>query len=361
MQTLSELYKDISKDNNRWSYYQNTSFDINEIWNNKKAAMDFIEFYFNYAGKGQSFDKYLSENRDFIEIRTPHIISTFLIGIKLFECFGINIETRDMNNINIKYYWFLTCLYHDIGYAYEDNSKEEQLKLLQKDGLEAIREICDIKYLDNSEFITYSREIVDIYLMGRSICHDGKPGVIDHGITGGILLYDRLRKQFDMAWEKRTDKNDSKQCFYIKDECHDKTLHLSNKHYLAYAKAADAIMAHNIWRSTLYEYIEKYGTQKRIVKCFNKISFENQLCFILSIADTIEPMKRDADLINTIRIGSIPSVSGIKLFVSKAVYNKIYKECIPSLRKWIDAKVNIDLGSENVIIEILREQRSNIA
>lgn len=259
MQTLKSLFQEISNKKNKWSYYQNTSFDINGKWDNDSAAMDFITSYFDYAEKSQCFnDQHLKNNRRFIEDRATHIISTFLIGIILFDSFQIDTEPRDEYNMNLKYYWFLTCLYHDIGYAFEKSSTCEQRNMLQTDGLDAIQEICDIKYLQEREFKSFSKEEIDLYLRGRA-----QQGWVDHGIVGGLLLYDKLRKQFEISWGRRIDKANSRESFYIKDECRDRTLHLSNKHYEAYAKVANAIMVHNIWLKTFNDYVDKYDTEHR--------------------------------------------------------------------------------------------------
>ncbi len=338
MKTLRNLYEEISSDKNRWSYYSNPSFEIRNTWNNNDTALTFMTSYFNYAGKSQCFkDKHLDDNIQYIRSRATHIISTFLIGVKLFESFGIDVEARDGSNMNMKYYWFLTCLYHDIGYAFEKNSPCEQLRMLQSDGLDAIQEIADIKYLHKREFKTFSRKEIDLYLRGRAQCIQGRKGRIDHGIMGGLLLYDKLRRQFELSWKKRTSITDCRQNFYIEDECNDRTLHLSNYHYASYAKAADAIMVHNVWASTFNNYIDQYDTQNQLKKHTDKdrITKENPLCFILAIADTLEPIKRKLSL-DDIRIESISDGLGIKVEVDETHnYN------LADLKSWVAVTVSI--------------------
>src|SRR5699024_1552141 len=142
-------------------------------------------------------------------------ISTYLLGIRLAELFKILPYGNKANEVNdpyskdgfnFKYYWFLACLYHDVGYVYENstyldesikgkqkriNKLQDNLSALQTDGLEAIQEICDIRYLHNRVFKTYDRSEIDLYLKGRATCCN----CIDHGIAGGLMLYDKLRKQ----------------------------------------------------------------------------------------------------------------------------------------------------------------------
>jgi len=355
VQTLEELYIDIAA-KKKWSYYENCSFDINGKWNDNTKALYFIEKYFDFAGKSHCFkDKNLDRNRQFIEERAKHIISTFLIGIKLFECFQIETESRDENNVNLKYYWFLTCLYHDIGYAYEKHSIWEQLKMLQTDGLEAIQEIADIKYLNAREFKTFSKEEIDLYLKGRAYCSIGHRGCIDHGIVGGLLLYDKLRRQFEISWRKRTNESRSRESFNIKDECRDRTLHLSNSHYEAYAKVADAIMTHNVYWDTFNDYVEKFDTTHQIRKRTDsdKILLENHMCFILSIADTIEPLKRNLKLTD-ISIEALSNGIGARIAINSNAPQDAYTHNIKEMQKWINIEIPNDpvLDNGNIVLTL---------
>ncbi|MEA5012170.1 MAG: hypothetical protein VB100_10690 [Angelakisella sp.] len=352
MQTLELLFREISEENARWSYYPSTTFNIGNKWEDNQEAMSFITSYFDYSGKSECFkDQHL--NNEVVKERATHIISTFLIGVKLFECFKINTEPRDKNDMNLKYYWFLTCLYHDVGYAYEISSNCEHLKILQTDGLDAIQEICNIQYLHRREFKTFSEEEIDLYLRGRSQCDNEQRGCIDHGIVGGLLLYDKLRKQFEISWGRRTNKADSRESFHITDECRDRTLHLSNKHYEAYAKAADAIMAHNIYLSTFNKYIDQYDTMHQLKKRIEgaaRITSKNELCFILAIADTIEPIKKKL-MLNDVFIDSFENNSDIIGITIKIDSNKDYRSyanSINQLKEWVAVNVNVSHDSDKV-------------
>lgn len=343
MQTLSECYKEIAQNHSGWSYYDNPPNSIEDVWNDANTAYRFIRDYFGYAGKSEVFnDKNIETHQRFIEERAPHIISTFLLGIKIAESFNLATDERDSNNMNFFYYWFLTCLYHDIGYAYENNHNCERLKMVREDGIEALHEICRLQYLHQRTFRTYPHNIVDFYLKCRADCRIGQPK-LDHGIIGGLLLYDKLRKQFTKAWKKRTDKSNGRDSFYVIHEGTGRRLHLSNSHYEAYAKAADAIITHNIWPSTLQDYIERFADNSLRLNAELKIRFidiENLFCFILSLSDTIEPLKRGLGL-DSIRIESLPEYQGFCLQVSKDDFDSIYSR-IKSLEDWMSVKVNIE-------------------
>lgn len=352
MQTLQKCYEETAINEQTWSYYEN-SIDINNKWTNNRDAFEFIKQYFEFAGKSKVFkDENIEKYHKEIEDRAGHTISTFLLGIKIADGFELDIFTRDDNNMNFKYYWFLTCLYHDVGYIFENRKDTEQLFIVQKEGMEGLQEIFGIKYIHERVFKTYSKEQVELYLKERSVI-DNSFGKLDHGIVGGLLLYDKLRKQFEIAWKRRTNISDSRDSFFIKDESNSRQLHLSNRHYEAYAKAADAIITHNIWQSTLLSYIETCDSVRKNIK--HKIDFigiDNELCFVLSLADTLEPLKRGGRYLELISINSLICEKGIELQMNKEVYNSIYQK-IDSLEEWMKVKVSTkELLTDSISIKI---------
>lgn len=288
MGTLKELYKNLINDPDRWLYYNSNQPRLKyEMLFDETASYNFIKNYFKRGGKEKVFedDPYIIKNEFVLKKRSPHIVSTFLLGIWIAEHLKFDINKNNNDKINFKYLWFLACLYHDIGYVYENDYNCMNIRMVQKEGLKALKEICNIKHLYNDEFKTYKKEDVDLYLSNRAICSSGNIGKIDHGIVGGLLLYDRLRKNFDEAWNKAKI-NDPK---VLRNDFTYKELHFSNEHYKYYAKAADAIIAHNIWINTLNEYLTK---NNKVPLEGNKIDKNNKLAFVLALADTLEPIKK---------------------------------------------------------------------
>jgi len=350
VKSLDNMYSEIAKDSTRWSYYEESVPDICDVWRKNNSAYEFIMKYFDLSGKKRVFeDKLIGENKEYIKERAPHIVSTFLLGIKIAECFEFDIKTRNTDNLDFRYYWFLACLYHDIGYVYEEGKEFfcGELDALQVDGLEAIQEICNIKYLHNRVFKTYTKEQVDLYLKCRATCKNGERGKIDHGIAGGLLLYDKLRRNFEIAWKKtrkeRKNKEVSRSEFFIESKCDPRRLRLSNKDYEAYACAADAIIAHNIWRETLNEYIDENCSN--IDKITKRIDSKNKLCFILSIADTIEPLKRlqneEPEILSKIYFEDIPD--GFRIWSNEENLKVLeHFRNFESLEDWVDIKVKKD-------------------
>ena len=201
MKTVHEIVNSLSQ--NEWSYYNTDKRLTDEVLHNKETALKFIEDYFHLAGKEKVFKfPAYDQNKELVLNRAPHIISTFVLGLKIAECLGIITGERDESGFSFQYRWFLTCLYHDIGYIYEKKTVCEWLRMTASDGIKAIQAVCNIQYLHNRVFKTYPREIVDIYLKGRAKCSDGRVGVLDHGIVGGLLLYDDSGNNLNDLGEK---------------------------------------------------------------------------------------------------------------------------------------------------------------
>lgn len=280
MKTLLEMYDECIR-KGRWSYYTDPPKLTCYTLSNDNESFKFIEEYYVRAGKVKLFeDEYIDKKSDILKRRAPHIVSTYLLGIIIAESFGFDLDTVDSTNITLKYLWFLSCLYHDIGYIYEETHCCEYLRDIQSNGLEALKKICNIEYYEKNEFKTYSEQEADLYLSFRAKCLK-----IDHGIAGGLMLYDGLRKNYEQAWYKahKNDKRITRDSF-----CYHK-LHFSQKHFKYYAEAADAIISHNIWADTLNKCLEEHGIAHHNAPL---IRANNKIAFILAVADTIEPIKK---------------------------------------------------------------------
>ena len=351
MQTLEQCYSEISTDQTRWSYYENYKSLNRLAWHCKKVAYEFIQDFFAFAGKSKVFDDmYLSRNESYIKDRAPHIVSTFLLGIKLSECFGLDIHTRNDHNMDFKYYWFLACLYHDIGYSYEKKDIEHWKHLINSNGLDAVKEFANVDFMPDQIFRTYTRETVEFYFRCRANQLEKEP-VIDHGIIGGILLYDKLRKQFDESFEHRINRAHTEDSFFIR-QGRSRRLHSSRQHFEDYARAADAIIAHNIWRDTLVEYSKKYFNINPFLEvdpnC--RIGLDNELCFLLSMSDSLEPIKKSYGLFLDIEIENIPGVKGVKLLTDEQLFQRYWSE-IKKLEDWMVIDVQKDgfIGTKRVV------------
>lgn len=337
MGTLKKLYKDLIEDPDSWLYYHSNQPRLKyEMLFDETASYNFIKNYFKCGGKGKVFedDPYIIKNEFVLKERSPHIVSTFLLGIQIAKSLKFDINKKNNDNINFIYLWFMACLYHDIGYVYENDYNCMNLRMVQKEGLKALKEICDIKYICNNEFKTYKKGYIDLYFSNRAICSSGNIGKIDHGIVGGLLLYDRLRKNFYEA-RKKANKNDPN---FSKDKFEYNELNYSKTHFEYYAEAADAIIAHNIWINTLNEYLTK---NNKVPLEGNKIDKNNKIAFILALADTLEPIKKYGIFaLNMISFEKTKDgKDGFDLIMPDEMKENDYKY-ICNLSDWINVNVN---------------------
>ena len=145
MGTLKELYKDLIEDPDSWLYYHSNQprlkYEIQprlkyEMLFDETASYDFIKKYFKCGGKGKVFedDPYIIKYEYVLKERSPHIVSTFLLGIQIAKSLKFDINKKNNDNINFKYLWFMACLYHDIGYVYENDYNCMNLRMVQKKG-----------------------------------------------------------------------------------------------------------------------------------------------------------------------------------------------------------------------------------
>lgn len=347
MKNLRDCYEEIIE-GKKWCYYTSDYPNLSiETLKNEDESYEFIKEYFKCGGKEQVFCfEIIQEHEEKVKRRAPHIISTFLLGFIVADSFGINADSfginADEDERKFKYLWFLTCLYHDIGYVYEEESKCEHLCAIQTGGLDAAKKICGIKYTSNDEFSTYCKEYVNIYLSHRARCTYGKKGKIDHGIVGGLMLYDRLRKNYESARPKTSDSAGTESGFYYND------LFFSKEHFKYYAEAADAIIAHNIWKSTLDNYLEIEQYMKLNATNIPNITIDKKMAFVLAIADTLEPLKRtnNMDVLDEIEFESTKIKNGFNIFIPQK-YETI-SEGVRGLSSW----VNVDVGDELSIRDI---------
>ena len=230
----------------------------------------FISAYMKNAGKTRApiFDNL----NDITADRTRHILSCFLLGILVYK------ENRYMkNSIDIfmekiptsrheseeerfLYIWMLVCLFHDFGYAVEENKRQKTKKEISKQIKQMPTQIKGVPRL-------YSKKLLEKYNTYRCLYFNK----IDHGIAGGVQLYYdlcSLREQKD--WEKNLEKD--------------------------YSVAAWAIACHNIFYVTKgngSDCYERMGLEKLIYPgVVRNISIKRHPFFyLLCLVDSIEPLK----------------------------------------------------------------------
>ena len=287
MKTLLQIYNDISENKNLYDYY-GSNLILKDAWINVKSAHSFIQQYFQ-NGEKAIFELKICRDMYQPDIRDIHTVSVFILGIEI---------ARKMKNRilgNELFIWFLMCLYHDMGYKLENKTdlvKEYYTldKFLQKNEIKEeynIFKVYEKKTLCEN-YYRYRAE--DRY---RTTEHGviKEHGVIDHGIAGGIILYNELVKNYYMVKEYSGSNEDSFEYSNRK---------FSKDNFKDYAKAAIGIIRHNMWYASDSDTCRTYyrfGLNDLISESNNKICYtDDRLLFLLCLADTIEPLKRFRNL-----------------------------------------------------------------
>jgi hypothetical protein len=224
--TLSELYK-IIETPNAWNFYSIDYVGLNvDILTNSEMSRNFI---LKFLGGGE---KLTYKFNNFIEKlsnkKTIHIVSTFFLGISIYNNqdkirlainshlnnLKLNVEAN--NSQKFTYLWFLITLFHDLGYAIEEDSiidfqNSDSIFLNKKPG--SIPKIYNIRNIENYRKYRLCRWAVK-----------------DHGIYGAKVFYHEMCKQ-----RQEKEKDSSTRHYWGKE--------LEN----IYILAAWTIMCHNMY------------------------------------------------------------------------------------------------------------------
>lgn len=339
---LSELYSCISANGEMWQYYRNSSSDIFSVIVSKdeNVPWGFICDFFDCGDKTSllgGIGSQLSANR------CKHILSTYLLGIALHERFysacseDFGIDANDDAKYGKNpwlYTWFLTCLFHDIGYVYEEG--KEQFKMVAR-----------YKKLCNDEL---SFPLAVQYFKYRK-----KHGVADHGIVGGLILYTKLHDLFKNVLKNTVEKVQN-------------NIYYGTALYDLHKIAACAIMRHNMWTADekQEEEYKKAGLEPLIKGgTYSKLSVKNGFSFLLGLCDSIEPIKR-FDCVETrflldhidVCIGD----SNLSIKFSPVLNARKYYRIVETFSAWLYVKTKASYDAEfgdNIDI-MLEDKRSDL-
>ena len=351
--TILDSYQEIFLEG-KWSYYPCQYFG-NFPFLSEICADEFIINYFKRGGKEKVFDKSFKGGNK----RNMHSISTFFLG-KLIEplIFVKSNNTTEINNTNepdFNYFWFLSCLYHDYGYFVEHNKTKYPPKKYDLKG------ICKLLNIENdllkAEYQHHfdTETIINYYDYCRN-----ELNFINHGIIGGLLLYDRLLKNYESTKEKANDGvNGASEEDFIYNN-----LHWSRNHETFYAKAADNIISHNIWVSPINNkeksriYHENH-LDKLIIQKDQRLNCSDSLLSLVSICDTIEPLKSFSQFIpdcilNKLYITTSTSDRNINITIFDNCINlEPYFENIKYLEEWLNVEVSVNETKTSITIKII--------
>ncbi len=280
------------------------------------------------------------------DFRASHTVSGFFFGLLIEKCINpdIPLSITAPDYFPFSYIWFLTYLYHDYAYSIVERtdspipvpqhihrpnlnsvaSRLEQCALfttmhhlrisalpfsalwyrnpnthsvtlknalfreLTRSSSSRIGNTSPIRY-NNGTTINKSRydtTTIIRYFNYRIASNN----VIDHGIVGGCLFYDRMIKNYIHAYISELQNAPPQD---LGDFYHN-NLHFSKEQLPFFSHIADCILSHNIWRKSDEKKI-KYSDfllDEILGDGYKIISYnDNPLLFILSVADSIEPTK----------------------------------------------------------------------
>lgn len=350
MDNLYRTYQKIFDKKREWKYYNRLR--INEFpLNDENTAWDFIEKYYKVGEKNAVFDKFIDKSK----LRNRHTVSVFFLGIILSETI-LGKAYKESLKPDFRYLWFISSLYHDYSYLIEWDKKKYPISKFKN--IASINTHFDIKYniLDDSNAKIFNNQIVKSYFKYK--LQEFKE--LDHGIIGGILLYDRMRKNYEIAYQRHNDLHLNA----IKEVFEFKGLLWSECQYDYFAQVADTIIAHNMWFCTNpinQPTYKKYSLDELIIKDkTDEIKKyrrdENPFLFLLVIADSLEPIKRKEfekysshELLEKIKIETSKDTIIVEVLDKKLDYLKWFGS-IKGIEEWMQVKVEIDMNKLTIFI-----------
>lgn len=299
---FKSLYDEyVAREANSWRSYYNITIVPSKLFSDTSSGSehckDFIKKHFEKGKKAGVFDIDFLKNYK-INGKHEHTVALYLLGLLLQDVFypqiKIDLCRLGINNVgwyekkDFMYTWYLTCLYHDVASCVENI----------RDPMKPCGNNCIFKLKNpysyspkvaTGKIVRVSEQLVKNYFRYR--IDNGK---VDHGIYGGILLFDRLLKNFekktiDYSWEDKSE--------YICDHVSWRLEYIDH-----FAYVSDAIICHNMWTvqanndEDVKKY-QKYRLGELIIDLENsddqRLFFDKYpLHFMLCLLDTIEPVKR---------------------------------------------------------------------
>lgn len=339
--TILKLYRELYNTPEKWKYYpwfDEKKYTLESILDDGGVAIQFIQDYFQCGEKTKIVEdiaRYCKKER------ASHSISTFFLGILLFPLFAKRSPSANiLNDKRFLWIWFLTCLYHDIGYKFEENrTLRPSLNTFVSD------QNVQYKIFGNRSIRLkgITKKTVRAYYRYRLMEH----GCVDHGIVGGILLYDSLRKNYATICQSCNGGNEHESFTWH-------GLNFSESHFQEYEKCANAIIQHNLWfnengKDGYEKYIE-YHLDELTFPSDKKPRYKDWLTALLVFCDTIEPIKRfssckSSSILQKIRFKFDDQEAILKICFTDTCMNAVpYTNIVIGMADWSRLSVTSDGG-----------------
>lgn len=258
--------------------------------------------------------------------RLSHAAAVYLLGMALRSRLGLRFDRMPRiiahsASDGFHFFWAITCLCHDLGYRFENESKTNTAILQKMNSARGRMELLGIDHSlfevdrtelfalgidpdsDEGRWILESVELAKKYdRYRRQTDHKGKNPVADHGICGALLLYDILRTECEEMRRKRRMRR------FDHPERHSEAETVGNLDGAAKDSSptrfircglliACTVARHNMWLAApkyqpLYQIygLEALFADRPGVKVRADAPME-QMLFFLDFVDTIDPVK----------------------------------------------------------------------
>lgn len=276
------IYKLISKlKAEEWDYrHKENGGSFQKAFVKDRSANNFIEEYFAHAGKEEMpLEKLGIEMGNFP--KSEHTASIFFLGALVYhKCFPGDTYLKGVTHSGYELFpflWFLTCLFHDFANDFEYKQKD----LKELDTIEKLNGYLEIK--EENQLLNKSVKQTNLSLFKAIPLYYqyrfDPMKKLDHGIVGGLFLYDGLVKN-------RKKKEEEKEA---KDEVND---FWNSSLEADYVEAAATIATHNIYFNDPGVKAYFKGKKGNALEGLTNISFkESPLLFLLGLVDTLDPLK----------------------------------------------------------------------
>jgi hypothetical protein len=295
METLYEKLEKTINDESSY-YYKNNSYQITlkELVANNNVAINFIMEYFYTGGKSSLF----LTDQDFI--RAKHVIMSYFLGVMVLNNTNLKQKLnqyikKELNHIphifygendNTLYFWYLTSLFHDIGYIFENKVTTKELSENERsdifmDSTSVNGQVYSFK-LNTNRFSINTYHKYYLYAFKNLKIHE-------HGFLGGNMLFNRMKDNLIKKIKNDSAYNSALniKSFFSED------LYLSINHLDSYRMLSFVIMEDNIWRLDNESLAREYGLDNLLLDNYKRIDSGNEtLLFLLSLVDAIEPFKK---------------------------------------------------------------------
>ena len=364
MRTIEELYNEIISCPPKWIYWD---YDDNKVEYIKNIIPDFSSMYNEGGGEdvimellraGGKINYSLVTNVKLLDNeRKRHIVSLFFIGHIFYDriqvirdCVNKQIDAlgfpQTENPVDahkkFSFLWILLCLFHDLGYAYE----EGKLK---------IREVSSLKDVYSNLAEEFNPPIYNVdNIKNHEKYRLCKWGVKDHGIWGGRVFFNDMSQIKNLL--KKTAIIDNTSLFCTQGVDH------------IYAFAAWIIICHNL------RFDKGKGDYTNCFKCRHLEDFikpkarcislkSNPLLFLFCLADTLEPTKtlkslksnpqESRDICKLFEIDISNNIMSFNLLKFEDYkVGDIYKNIVTSLNNWL---IDVNLNSLSIDFSIIAQ------